>query len=138
MNNLDINSMKEFRRFANTYIYPKTAHVLMCNIKDVCDGNDILYSQLPQTTIKFHTDITTQGDLTVFLYGLLRGVFINFFNTPDIVSFIRNQIHSEIQDEELKKILRSSLQEIQHGNSQYLGLLFNITCLADNYVYLYL
>ena len=138
MNNVDINLMKEFRRFVNTYIYPKTAHVLFCNIKDVCDANMISYEQAPQAAIKFHSGVTTQGDLTIFMYGILKNVFIDFYNRQDIVSLIRNQIHTEIQDEQLKVLLRSTLQEIQYGNPQYLGLLFNITCLADNFVYLYL
>lgn len=139
MNSVDINLVKEFRRFVNSYIYPKTASILFCNIKDICDANDIKYDQLPQATIKFHSGITNnQGDLTVLMYGILRNVFIDFYNKPEIISFIRNQIHTEIQDENLKILLRSTLQEIQYGNPQYLGLLFNITCLADNYIYLYL
>lgn len=138
MNNIDINLMKEFRRFTNTYIYPKTASVLMCSIKDVCDANMILYDQTPQSAIKFHTGVTTQEDLTILMYNLLRNIFLHFYNNPEVLSFIRNQIHTQIQDEDLKTLLRSTLSEIQSGNPQYLGLLFNITCLTDNYIYLYL
>ena len=138
MNNVDINQIKEFRRFVNTYIYPKTAHILVCDIKDVCDADTITYEYLPQSTVKFHTNITTQEDLTILLYGIIKTVFTAFYNKPDVISFIKSQIHTQVIDENLKASLRSTFQEIQYGNPQYLGLLFNITCLADNYIYLYL
>lgn len=138
MNNIDINLIKDFRRFANTYIYPDIAPILFCSIKDACDANDILYSRTPQATIKFHSDINTQSDRTLLMYNILRNIFVDFYNKPNVVNFIRNKIHTEIQDEELKVSLRNTLQKIQCGNLQYLGLLFNITCLTDNYVYLYL
>ena len=33
MNSVEINLMKNFRRFVNTYIYPNTAYIIMTDIK---------------------------------------------------------------------------------------------------------
>ena len=88
--------------------------------------------------IKFHTDINTQNDLTFIIYGILKNTFIKFFNDPSVTSLIKNKIHTEIQDEVLKASLRNTFQEIQHGNPQYLGLLFNVIHTNDNYMILYL
>lgn len=138
MNNIDINLMKEFRRFVNTHIYPTTAGMIMSYIIEPCDANDISYNPLPQPIIRFHTNIKTQNNLTFTVYGILKNVFIQFFNDPQITKLVKNKIHTEITDDQTKEILRNTFQEIQYGNPQYLSLLFNIIYTNDNYVHLYL
>lgn len=140
MNSVEINAVKEFRRFVNTYIYPGTIGNIVENIVRECNTDSIHYQATPQATIKFHSNtvIDNLSSYTHFVHNVLNCIFVEYFADPFITSLIRNKIHTEIQDEELKNILRKTLQEIQCGNPCYLGLLFNITILNDNNTYLYL
>ena len=141
MNNSDINTIKEFRRFINTYIYPETAYMIAARIGEECMTSEIIYESTPQATIKFRSKIKYDNNLsnyTQLIHTILKIIFIEYFNNVQISSLIKNKIHTEIQDENLKNSLRSSLLEIQNGNPLYLGLLFNITILNDQNVYLYL
>lgn len=142
MNNTDINAVKEFRRFTNTYIYPDTACLLIDEISQCCDTIQIEYSATPQATIKFKSrlaeNVNNTSVYTTTIHNVLKTIFVNHFNNPNVASLIRSKIHTEVNNEELKNILRLALQEIQYGNPRYLGLLFNITILNDYNCYLYL
>ena len=139
MNNTDITAVREFRRFANTYIYQDTFHLIIEKIKEYCQVDRISYDPLPQATIKFHSKIApdaSQTNYTTIIHSILKDVFIEYFNNPIVVGLARNKIHTEINNDELKKILRRALSEIQSGNPSYLGLLFNIVILNESYIYL--
>jgi hypothetical protein len=141
MNNIHINSVKEFKIFANTYIYPETAHIIVASIDEYCKPNKIEYESLPQATIKFcenNKNIDNLSNYTCIIHDKLKRIFIEYYNNPAVVSLIKNKIHTEIQDENLKAILRSAVTEIQYGNPMYLAILFNITILRDGNIYLYL
>ena len=140
MNNTYIESIKEFRRFANTYIYPETVYTIIEYITDKCEPIQIIYNDSEPQLIKFkcNTKINNQAEYTIFIHGILKSIFMNYFNREDIAALVRNKIHTELQDEQLKWMLRSTLAEIQSGNIHYLALLFNITLLNDGMIYLYL
>lgn len=141
MNNIHINAIKEFRIFANTYIYPQTAHVIVTSIDEYCRPVETSYEALPQATIKFRENNENIDNLTNYTHNIhdtLKRIFIEYYNNPEVASLVRNKIHTEINDESLKAILRNALAEIQYGNPMYLALLFNITILRDGNSYLYL
>ena len=140
-NNTYINAIKEFRRFANTYIYPNTASIIVGKICEHCNTSEILYESTPQSIIKFHSNINTNDNLSTYthvIHDILKTIFIEYFNDDNISGLIKSRIHSDIHDQYLKVLLRTTLQEIQSGNPFYLGLLFKITILNDHKSYLYL
>ena len=141
MSNVDINAVKEFRRFINKYIYPTTVGIIMNNINLCCDTDSISYEQEPQAIIKFHSTLPNENSLQEFtfkIHDILKAIFIEYFNEAEIVSLIKREIHTQLNDEDLKNILRATLAEIQYGNPYYLGQLANITVLNDHNIYLYL
>ena len=141
MNNAEISAMREFRRFINTYIYPDTISVLAGKVQTECRTDYITYDLIPQALIKFNSTIKVAENLSAYthtMHDILKCVFVNHFNDQLVASLIKSRIHTEIQNEELKNVLRSTLQEIQNGNPRYIGLLFNITILNDGIAYLYL
>ena len=141
MSNVDINAVKEFRRFINKYIYPSTIGIVINNIKMCCDCDSILYEQEPQALIKFHSNLPDESNLqsyTFKIHDILKTIFIDYYNEAEISSLIKNQIHTQINDDDLKNILRNTLAQIQYGNPYYLGQLANVTVLNDHNTYLYL
>lgn len=136
-----MNAIKEFRRFINNSIYPVTAGIIINNIKMCCDCDDISYTQEPQATIEFHSNLPNEENLQVYtfkIHDILRHIFIEYFNEAEIASTIKSQIHLQIFNEELKNDLRNTLVEIQHGNPYYLALLINVVVLHNHNVYVYL
>ena len=133
MNNTDINTIKEFRRFVNTIIYPETIGILIDKIRTKCNTYEISYISTPQALIKFRTNVPTTS-----INELLQDAFVEHFSDPLVASLVRSRIHTDINDEELKNILRSATQEIQFRNPCFMGLLYNFTTLNNNYIYLYL
>ena len=141
MNNLDVLAIQEFRRFANTHIYPTTAYMIMTEICHRCDGQLVQFEHLPQPLIKFVSGIPFNDNISKYtetLHLILKGIFIEFYNNQEIIKLIINKIYTEIENEEIKKLLNISLSEIQNGNPRYLGLLFNITILPNCNTYVYL
>lgn len=141
MNNLDVLAIQEFRRFANTHIYPTTTYMIMEEICNKCDGQLVQFEPLPQPLIKFVSGIEFDENIskyTELLHTILKRIFIDFYNNPEIIKFIRNKIYTEIENEETKKLLNIALMEIQIGNPRYLGLLFNVTILKNCNTYVYL
>ena len=141
MTNREINTIKEFRRFATTYIYNNTSHLLINSISEAFCTCDVSFEPVPQQLIQF-TDNTNMGKInkseyTEKIHTILKQIFINYFNNEEVISIIKNKLFVYVQDTEMKKILLDALLEIQCGNPQYLGLLFNITIL-DQVIYLYL
>ena len=142
MNNVEISAMREFRRFINTYIYPDTSSILIGKIQTECATDYISYELIPQAVVKFHSaSVDSNNNLSVYTHAIhdkLNSIFISHFNDQLVSSLIKSRIHTEIQDEDLKNLLRATLQEIQNANPRYIGLLFNITILKDYMSYLYL
>lgn len=140
MNNLEVSAIREFRRFANTYIYPISAYIIMTDIQRDFNINTISYNPLPQPIIKFDSGIKKDMNTSLYtekLHIILKGIFMNYFNNSEVVKLIRNKIFTDIVDNDQKQLLNLALSEIQLGNPQYVSLLFNITILDTN-VYLYL
>lgn len=140
MNNLDVQAIREFRRFANLHIYPETIYMLMTNIKRDFDSNQIHFDPLPQPIIKFDTNLFKDEYASVFLHKIyltLNTIFIEYFNNPQIVKMIRNKIYTEIDNSDMKELLNTALSQLQSNNQQYIALLFNTAILGENiYVYL--
>ena len=138
MNNTEINAVKEFRRFMNSNIYPSTIGIIIDNIKLCFDSNFASYETLPRPIIKFNSNLSQQdeNDYRFKIYGILKNIFISYFNEAEVDKLIKNQIHLNINDESLKNTLRTTLVEIKSGNPYYLGLLCNITVLNDNNIYI--
>lgn len=140
MNNLDVLAIREFRRFANLYIYPETVYMLMTNIKRDFDSNQIHFEPTPQPIIKFDNNLFKDEYASVFIHKthlILNTLFVEFFNNPQIVKMIRNKIYTEIHNADTKELLNTALNQIQSNDQQYTALLFNITILGENiYVYL--
>ena len=140
MNNADIVAVREFRRFANTYIYPTTAQYFMEKIKYYCDIEQISYEPQPQITIKFISRIKpyNQSDYITILHNILKEIFVSFFNEEENIKLIRNKIYNNIQVTNSCNTLYYALTQIQSGNQEFLSLLFNITLLNNDNMYLYL
>lgn len=141
MSNREVIAIREFRRFACLYIYPENIYKVMVAINKECNTMDVSFNPLPQPVITFTSGIqcnTNSSDYTIMLHNILIRAFINFFNDPDIVKLIRNKIYTNITCEAEKEFINNALNEIQSGNPKYLGLLFNLTILKDNKVYVYL
>ncbi len=142
MNNQDVLAIREFRRFANAHIYPNTVYIIMTLIKNQLNSNFIEFNPLPQPIIKFNDGNTkfvdNKSKYTEEIHLILKNIFIRFFQNPELVKTIRNKIYTEINDNNTKELLNLALGEIQSGNPQYIGLLFNITILKDFNIYLYL
>lgn len=135
MNSADITAITEFRRFANTYIYPDTVCLLIESIRENFDATLIAYEATPQAVIKFTTPNIIPEAL---IKDILKLAFISHFNDITVSSLVRSRIHTDIQNEKLKNMLRLTNTEIQYGNPYYLGLLFNVTMLNNNTYYIYL
>jgi hypothetical protein len=141
MNNTDVLAVREFRRFVNNYIYPYTTQYFISKISYYCDTQEINFESAPQPTIKFVSKIkpNNNSDYITATHNILKEIFVSYFNEDDHVKLIRQKIHTEVNDENISNILYHALNQIQYGNSLYMGLLFNITILNDgniSYVYL--
>lgn len=141
MTNREVNEIKEFRRFATTYIYPCTINILIGNISNSFDSNGIMFSSSPQQIIKLAINESplniNKQEYIEKIHTILKDVFVKYFNDPYVSSIVKNRIHVNIQDGDMKKILMSAMLEIQLGNPRYISLLFNIT-LLNNVFYIYL
>ena len=141
MSNLEVLALREFRRFACAYIYTENIHKLILNINNDCQTNDATFSQLPQPTIRFTSCIIDKNNPSAYTYALhsiLIKSFVDFFRNEDIVKLIRNKVYNNVTCDAEKEFINIALNEIQSGNPRYLGLLFNLTILKDNNVYVYL
>lgn len=141
MNNLEIPAIREFRRFACLHIYPQNIQKIMLNNNKDFSATDVTFIPSPQLTIKFISKIPdgiTPYQHTSTLHNALAEAFVQFFNDPDIVKEFRSKVYTIITSSEQKNLLNTALKEIQFNNPKYLGLLFNITILKDNNVYIYL
>lgn len=141
MTNLEVVSIREFRRFACLHIYPENIHKVMLMINKNCNSNNVTFIPQPQPVISFTSGIqcqTNSSNYTIMLHNILINAFVAFFNDPGIVKLIRNKIYNNITCDAEKEFLNIALNEIQSGNPKYLGLLFNLTILKDNNVYVYL
>ena len=141
MNNYDILAVREFRRFANTFIYPYTTQYLIEKISYYCEAEEINYEANPQPTIKFVSKIKplNNSDYITSIHNILKEIFVSFFNEEEHVKLIRNRIYTQYNDAITSNLLYHALEQIQSGNPQYMGLIFNITILNDgsmSYVYL--
>ena len=134
MSNLEVNAIREFRRFACTYIYQENIQKIISSINNNCNTN-ALYSPLPQPIIRFTNCVQLD---TIALHNILIKVFIDFFNSEEITKIIRNKVYNNVTCDAEKEFINIALNEIQSGNQRYLGLLFNLTILKDNNVYVYL
>ena len=143
MNNSEITAIKEFRRFATSYLYTDTSYILMTQVQNKFKSDYIDFDKCPQQVIKFNDNFAKScgaNNNSIYMeqiHILLKEVFVQYFNNPEIISIIRNRSYLNIKDPDTKVLLYSALEQIQHGNPQYLGLLFNITILGD-IIYLYL
>ena len=135
MNSADITAITEFRRFANTYIYPDTVCLLLESIRENFDPTMISYENKPQAVIKFTIPNSIPD---VLIKEFLKNIFISHFNDINVSSMVKSRIHTDVHDEKLKNLLRLTSTEIQYGNLYYLGLLFNVTMLNNNTYYIYL
>lgn len=141
MNNVYISEISEFRRFVNKYIYPTTINLLIDNITYSCDTIEIEYESLPRAIIKFRSNIASTNNSSNYMtavHNILKNIFVEYFNNPEISGMIKNKIHTEIQNDDLKNSLRNALQEIQLGDQCYLGLLFNLVMLKEQTFYVHL
>lgn len=143
MNNLNFLAIQEFRRFVNLHIYPELVSIyIMPKIVEAFNVDMVHFEPLPQPIIKFNYGLPINNDnsytITEKSHIILKGIFIDFFNNPDVIKVFRNKIYVNIEDDELKYNLNKILSEIQIGNVRYVSLLFNITFLKDNNIYLYL
>lgn len=144
MNNDQFLALKEFRRFVNSHIYPQLAPVFISPaIVEQFNIDKLEYQATPQAMIKFNygledKNILAKSAMTMKAHIILKGIFVRFFNLPEVEKDIRHKIYISQESEETKQLLYLALSEIKSGNQQYLCLLFNITFLNDNSIYLYL
>lgn len=140
MDSRDVLAIREFRRFANMYVYPEIIGTITEKIKYYMSVDELTFTPTPQPVIKFHSNLqnNNQSQFTELLHSILKVIFINLLNEYHIIKIIRNKIHTEVFDNEMKDLLNYALSELQIGNVQFVSLLFNITILRDNNVYLYL
>ena len=139
MTNLECMAIREFRRFAVSHIYPETIFMITTQIQQTFKSDMVEFGGVPQPMIKFNC--YNKGiNNSVFIENVhltLKTIFMTYFNDQGIIKLIRNKIHNNITDDNVKQVLNSTLSEIQVGNPQYICLLFNITVLGEN-VYVYL
>lgn len=134
MSNLEVVAIREFRRFACSYIYPENIQKIMLNINTNCKSNDVTFIPLPQPAIRFTSDVES----IITIHKVLIDSFIDFFNDQEIVKLIRNKVYNNIVCDAEKEFINIALQEIQSRNMRYVALLFNVTFPNDNNVYVYL
>ena len=139
MTNLECMAIREFRRFAVSHIYPDTISMITDQIQQTFKSDIIEFGRLPQPMIRFnyHNKETNNSVFIENVHLTLKTIFMTHFNDPEVIKLIRNRIHNNITDDNVKQVLNSTLSEIQLGNLQYICLLFNITVLGEN-VYVYL
>ena len=144
MNSIQVLALQEFRRFVNLHIYPELAPTFIVPvINNNFNVEHMNYESQPQAMIKFDyclsdKDQMTSSGILAKSHDILKLIFVDFFNNPEVKKIIRNKIYMNIVNEETKQYLNMALSEIQSGNQQYLSLLFNITSLNCNIIYLYL
>lgn len=141
MTSAEVNAIRDFRRFINTYIYPETYNIIINEICFCLNPTCIGYEAQPQPLIKFDsTTIKNNGNNAVYIeqmHTALKRLFVEFFNSADIIKIIRSNIYKYIKSNEAKEMLNIALTQIQMGNPQYVSLLFNVT-VVNNSIYLYL
>lgn len=134
MSSLEVVAIREFRRFACSYIYPDYIQKIMMSISINCKSNDVTFIPLPQPTIRFTGNIES----VITIHKILIDSFIDFFNDQETVKLIRNKVYNNITCDAEKEFINIALQEIQSRNMRYVALLFNVTFPSDNNVYIYL
>lgn len=141
MTNNEVIEIREFRRFMCLYIYPNYIKKIIDKISTSCLTDDVQYNQFPQASIKFtNRNNTNLGNTNIaILHNLLINIFIEFLNDKDNENIIKTELYqnTNIGNDE-KEYIKNALREIQNGNLRYLSLLFNLTCLKDNVIYVYL
>lgn len=140
MNNTDILAVREFRRFINNHIYPYTVQYIIEKIKFYCEAEEINFVANPQPIIKFSSKIkaNNNSDYTIAVHNILKEIYVSYFNEEEHIKLIRNKIHTEVNDNNIKALLFIALEQIQSANTEYLGLIFNITILGNDGIYVYL
>jgi hypothetical protein len=147
MTNSDLVAIREFRRFANTYLYQdeEIKYFLLNGISNKFRTDNINFITEPQLIITF--DNRNKLCASDVLYAvahasnvdiLLPNLFYELFNDPKTIRLIRNKIYNNINDEYTKQILHNALYQIQIGNQEYIRLLYNVTLPKNTLVYLYL
>lgn len=140
MTNLECMAIREFRRFVVSHIYPETIYMITTDIQNAFKSDIIDFGRLPQPMIRFNCKSGKDINNSTFIENIhltLKTIFMTYFNDQENVKLIRNKIHNNITDDNVKQVLNATLSEIQLGNPQYICLLFNITVLGEN-VYVYL
>lgn len=144
MTNDQFLALKEFRRFVNMYVYPQLAPAFISPaIVERFNIDKLEYQAQPQPIIKFNyglddKEVLAKSAMTMKAHIILKEIFVQFFNLPQVEKDIRHKIYISSESEETKQLLYLALSEIKSGNQQYLSLLFNITFLNDYNIYLYL
>ena len=144
MNNDQFLALKEFRRFVNLHIYPQLAPVFISPaIVERFNISVFDYQSEPQPIIKFNyglgdKEVLAKSVMTMKAHIILKEIFVQFFNLPQVEKDIRHKIYVSSESEETKQLLHLALSEVKSSNQQYLSLLFNITFLDDYNIYLYL
>lgn len=142
MTNMDVMSIRDFRRFANGYIYHENIDKLIYSIKErfgLADG-DISFDSISDfIKFKYNDKIFELNENNeskiIKVHSILNGVFINFFNDNDISKEFNKKIIG-LPDVN-QQLLSTALFNIQIANMQFVSVLFNITLLNDCiYVYL--
>lgn len=137
MNNNEVTTIREFRRFVTTYLYDDTNFILTKLIQNKSNSTYIEYECVPRHIIKFNYNSNNANNYTEEIKSILKSSFIEYFNNTEVIKIIRNKIYNNVNDQDTKNILNEALYQIQIGNCTYISLLFNFTIL-DNIIYIYL
>lgn len=135
----NIIPIQDFRRFVILNIYPELISLFVSpQIVQTFNSDIIEYDGVQAIKFNYNLGKNIDANTKCEIHNKTKDIFINFFNNPEVIKYIRNKIYISDIDVNMKENLKLSLDHIQMKDQQYLSLLFNITFLKDNMIYLYL
>ena len=135
----NIIPIQDFRRFVVLNIYPELISLFMSpQIVKTFNSDIFQYDGVQTMKFNYGENVNLDANIRHQIHDEIKDIFVNFFNNPEVIKYIRNKIYTSDIDTNMKDNLKLSLERIQMKDQQYVSLLFNITFLKDNMIYLYL
>ena len=135
----NIVPIQDFRRFVVLSIYPELISLFISpQIVNIFNSDIIEYDGTQTIKFNHNLNIVLDANAQQDIHNKVKDIFIDFFNNPEVIKYIRNKVYTSNLDSSMKENLKLSLDHIQMKDPQYVSLLFNITFLKDNMIYLYL
>lgn len=135
----NIIPIQDFRRFVVLNIYPELISLFVIpQIVEAFNCDIIEYDGVQSIKFNYNSNINLDANVRQDIHNKTKDIFINFFNNQEVIKYMRNKVYTGNIDVNMKENLKLVLDHIQMKDQQYISLLFNITFLKDNMIYLYL